>query len=60
MGYGPVYWDFPYQSEKYSFVQAAVAEDYATFNYHRMGIGASDHPLGFFINADVHTYVSLK
>ncbi|UCC53049.1 MAG: alpha/beta fold hydrolase, partial [Anaerolineaceae bacterium] len=57
LGYGPVYWDFPYQSEEYSFVQAAVAEDYATFNYHRMGIGASDHPFGFLINADVHAYV---
>jgi pimeloyl-ACP methyl ester carboxylesterase len=57
LGYGPVYWDFPYKSEKYSFVQAAVAEDYATFNYHRLGIGASDHPFGFLINADVHAYV---
>ena len=57
LGYGPVYWDFPYQSEEYSFVQAAVAEDFATFNYHRLGIGASDHPFGFLINADVHAYV---
>ncbi|MEM7332679.1 MAG: alpha/beta hydrolase [Chloroflexota bacterium] len=58
LAYGPVYWDFPYQSETYSFVQAAVAEDYATFNYHRLGIGASDHPLGFRINADVHAYIA--
>ena len=58
LGYGPVYWDFPYQSETYSFVQDAVAEDYATFNYYRMGIGESDHPLGFRINADVHAYIA--
>ncbi|MEM7116953.1 MAG: alpha/beta hydrolase [Chloroflexota bacterium] len=58
LGYGPVYWDFPYQSETYSFVQAAVAEEYATFNYYRMGIGASDHPLGLRINADVHAYIA--
>jgi len=58
LGYGPVYWDFPYQSEKYSFVQAAVARDYATFNYYRMGIGESDHPLGLRLNADVHAYIS--
>jgi len=57
LGYGPVYWDFPYQSETYSFVQAAVAKEYATFNYHRMGIGASDHPIGLLINADVHAYI---
>lgn len=58
LGYGPVYWDFPYQSETYSFVQAAVAKEYATFNYYRMGIGESDHPLGFRINADVHAYIA--
>ncbi|MEM7535412.1 MAG: alpha/beta hydrolase [Chloroflexota bacterium] len=60
LGYGPVYWDFPYQSETYSFVQVAVAKDYATFNYHRMGIGASDHPFGFLINADVHAYIAYQ
>ncbi|MEM8856913.1 MAG: alpha/beta hydrolase [Chloroflexota bacterium] len=58
LGYGPIYWDFPYQSENYSFVQAAVAEDYATFNYYRMGIGESDHPLGFRLSADVHAYIA--
>lgn len=58
LGYGPVYWDFPYQSENYSFVQAAVAKEYATFNYYRLGIGESDHPLGFRINADVHAYIA--
>lgn len=42
--YGSVYWDSEYQPATYSYVDAAVDDGYATFNYDRTGIGMSDHP----------------
>lgn len=35
------YWDF---ASGYSYVDAAAAAGYATFNYDRLGYGLSDHP----------------
>ncbi|KAH8692490.1 hypothetical protein GQ44DRAFT_765324 [Phaeosphaeriaceae sp. PMI808] len=35
------YWDF---ANGYSYVDAAAAAGYATFNYDRLGYGLSDHP----------------
>jgi pimeloyl-ACP methyl ester carboxylesterase len=43
--YGPSYWDFPYQPDTYSYVRAAAAAGFTTFNFDRIGIGASTHPL---------------
>ena len=45
-GYGSLYWDFPYQSDKYSFVRAALRRGLAVFNFDRMGLGRSDRPFG--------------
>ncbi|MCP4198735.1 MAG: alpha/beta hydrolase [Proteobacteria bacterium] len=56
-GYGPVYWDFPYEPETYSYVLSASKKGYATFNLSRIGIGESDHPDGSLLNVDVHAYV---
>jgi pimeloyl-ACP methyl ester carboxylesterase len=42
--YGHRYWDFDYQPEHYSYVQALTAAGYATLNLDRIGIGQSDHP----------------
>ncbi|MEO8223759.1 MAG: alpha/beta fold hydrolase [Gammaproteobacteria bacterium] len=56
-GYGPVYWDFPYQADTYSYVRAALRAGYATFNFYRLGIGESDHPPGFLLNVDNQAYV---
>jgi len=42
--YGHVYWDFPYQPQRYSYVRALTNAGYATFNMDRLGIGISDHP----------------
>jgi hypothetical protein len=39
-----LYWDFPYQPEHYSYVRAATAAGYATFNFDRLGAGASSYP----------------
>ncbi|MEO8443903.1 MAG: alpha/beta fold hydrolase [Gammaproteobacteria bacterium] len=56
-GYGPIYWDFPYQADTYSYVRAALQAGYATFNFYRLGMGESDHPLGILLNVDNQAYV---
>lgn len=43
--YGTYYWDFPYQPERYSAVNALNEHGYATLNIDRIGHGRSDHPL---------------
>jgi len=56
-GYGPVYWDFPYQPDTYSYARAALRAGYATFNFYRLGIGESDHPPGLLVNVDKQAHV---
>ena len=43
-GYGPIYWDFPYKPEIYSYVKAALDRDYAVFNFARLGVEKSTIP----------------
>lgn len=42
--YGGVYWDWPHESETYSYVEAATAAGYVTLAYDRLGTGDSDSP----------------
>jgi len=42
--YGHLYWDWPFQTETYSYVRRATAEGYAVLNLDRIGIGQSDRP----------------
>ena len=42
--YQHTYWDFPYGNGYYSYVNAATAAGYATFNVDRIGDGHSSHP----------------
>jgi len=42
--YNHVYWDLPYRNGSYSYVRAATAAGYATFNFDRIGTGKSEHP----------------
>jgi pimeloyl-ACP methyl ester carboxylesterase len=42
--YGHIYWDFPYQPQIYSYVQALTAAGYNTFSIDRIGTGLSSHP----------------
>jgi pimeloyl-ACP methyl ester carboxylesterase len=44
LNYSHVYWDFPFQSARYSYVRRANAAGYATFDLDRIGIGRSSHP----------------
>lgn len=43
--YDHAYWDFPYGNGYYSYVSAATAAGYATFNVDRIGAGLSSRPL---------------
>ncbi len=56
-GYGPVYWDFPYQPDTYSYTRAALRAGYATFNFYRLGLGESDHPPGLLLGVDNQAHV---
>jgi hypothetical protein len=42
--YNRSYWDFPYGGGYYSYVRAATAAGYATFDVDRIGAGSSSHP----------------
>lgn len=42
--YGHIYWDFPYQPQTYSYVQALTAAGYSTFSVDPIGVGLSSHP----------------
>jgi pimeloyl-ACP methyl ester carboxylesterase len=35
------YWDFPFRSGQYSYVDAALARNYSTFAFDRLGLGGS-------------------
>jgi pimeloyl-ACP methyl ester carboxylesterase len=56
-GYGSIYWDFPYEPDTYSYARAALRAGYATFNFYRLGMGESDHPLGVLLTVDNQAYV---
>ncbi len=42
--YNHLYWNFPYGDGYYSYVDAATAAGYATFDIDRIGAGNSSHP----------------
>ncbi|MGH3836309.1 MAG: alpha/beta hydrolase, partial [Pseudonocardiaceae bacterium] len=42
--YNSVYWDFPYQPERYSYQRDMARHGYATFAVDRLGIGQSSKP----------------
>jgi pimeloyl-ACP methyl ester carboxylesterase len=42
--YNHLYWNFPYGNGYYSYVDAATATGYATFDIDRIGDGNSSHP----------------
>jgi pimeloyl-ACP methyl ester carboxylesterase len=44
--YDHTYWDFPYQPDTYSYVNALTDAGYATLAIDRLGDGASSHPSG--------------
>ena len=55
--YSHIYWDFPYQPERYSYVDALTQAGYATFNLDRIGIGNSSRPPADQVTVASNTYV---
>jgi pimeloyl-ACP methyl ester carboxylesterase len=43
--YNHLYWDFPYQPDRYSMVRALTGAGYATFAIDQIDAGQSSHPL---------------
>jgi pimeloyl-ACP methyl ester carboxylesterase len=53
--YGHIYWDFPYEPQTYSYVHAANAAGYSTFNIDRIGTGLSSHPPLSVVDVTMYT-----
>lgn len=53
--YNHEYWDFPADNGYYSYVQAATAAGYATFDVDRIGIGNSSHPASTSVTMNAAT-----
>jgi pimeloyl-ACP methyl ester carboxylesterase len=47
-------WDFPYQPERYSYVQYMTSAGYAVLSMDRIGYGESTHPPSGFADLDLH------
>jgi pimeloyl-ACP methyl ester carboxylesterase len=56
--YSHIYWDFPYQPGRYSYVGAMSCAGYATLNLDRLGIGASSHPPADALTGTSEAYVT--
>jgi hypothetical protein len=55
--YGPTYWDFLYQPETYSYVQALTAAGYATFDLARLGIAPGGQPAAPSVTLDAEATI---
>ncbi|KAE9366180.1 alpha/beta-hydrolase [Stipitochalara longipes BDJ] len=51
------YWDFPYQSSNYSFVDFAVSKGYSVLFYDRVGAGESSSLNGYVAQIPLHVSV---
>ncbi|WP_166459420.1 alpha/beta hydrolase [Amycolatopsis pithecellobii] len=55
--YNGTYWDFPYQPERYSYVDHMVSRGYATLNVDRIGNGRSTRPHSTRVDLDSNAFV---
>ncbi|HEY3905830.1 MAG TPA: alpha/beta fold hydrolase [Streptosporangiaceae bacterium] len=55
--YNRLYWDWPVDPDLYSYVDKTLAAGRATFDYDRIGTGASSHPPSVDITIDTDAYV---
>lgn len=56
LNYSHLYWDFPFQPSRYSYVQQANRAGYATFDLDRIGTGRSSHPAGADVTLESNAY----
>ena len=54
--YDRLYWDFPYQSPKYSYVERTLAQGRSTFAFDRIGSSRSSVPLSATVTLDVEVF----
>lgn len=54
--YSDIYWNFPYEPRKYSYVDAMLAAGYATLNVDPLGFGRSSHPLSALVTMGTEAY----
>lgn len=54
--YARYYNDFPYEPDKYSYVQHAADAGYPTLNIDRIGIGESSHPPAQLVTMDTNSH----
>lgn len=52
--YNHLYWDWPLDPARYSYVRRALAAGYATFNVDRLGAGASTRPASELLSPEHH------
>jgi pimeloyl-ACP methyl ester carboxylesterase len=55
--YDSLYWDWPENPTLYSYVDKTLQAGRATFNYDRIGTGASSHPLSTLVTVPAEAYV---
>ncbi len=55
--YNRLYWNWPVDPGLYSYVDKTLAAGRATFDYDRIGTGASSHPLSTLITIGTDAYV---
>ncbi|MFY9823270.1 MAG: alpha/beta hydrolase [Thermoanaerobaculia bacterium] len=55
--YSHLYWDWPFQPERYSYMLRSTAANYAMLNLDRIGIGRSSHPPAEAVDVDANAFV---
>lgn len=55
--YGHLYWDWPFQPERYSYMRQATAAGYAVLNLDRIGTGRSSHPPADAVDIESNAFV---
>src|SRR4051794_36678461 len=55
--YSSSYWDFPYQPERYSYVEFMAAQGHATLAIDRIGCGRSTHPHSSRVDLDSNAHI---
>ncbi len=55
--YSHLYWDWPFQPERYSYMLRATSAGYAVLNLDRIGSGRSSHPSADLVDVDSNAFV---
>lgn len=55
--YSHIYWDFPVDNERYSYLKYAAARGYTTLAIDRIGSGKSSHPFSTQVDLSVNAYI---